>query len=162
MPELSVGVVVEIVRNKDIDRPKYDLPGFIYGFYAESIRIYNQETDGLRGQEIPLILNKKYEFDSESINHSQIDPGRIVGIIKVEHPISGYIIYLHPDDGDLLKKYWIDEKTIMDENMRTVIESGTIGVKISESVATDFTPFKEENASVRAVFRLFLDPTSVK
>ena len=157
MPELSVGVVVEIVRNKDIDRPKYDLPGFIYGFYAESIRIYNQETDGLRGQEIPLILNKKYEFDSESINHSQIDPGRIVGIIKVEHPISGYIIYLHPDDEDLLKKYWIDTNTIMDDDTRNLIESETTGVRIYESVATDFTPFKNENKDVNTVFRLFID-----
>lgn len=157
MPELSVGTIVEIVRNKNIDRPKYDLPGFIYGFYAESIKVYNGETDGLKDQEIPLILNKKYEFDQENVNYSQISSGRLVGVIKVESPINGYIIYIHPDDGDLLKKYWIDTNTIMDDDTRNLIESETTGVRIYESVATDFTPFKNENKDVNTVFRLFID-----
>lgn len=162
MPELSVGTVVEIVHNADIEKPGKKSAALVYGYFAESIKAYKGDTASLEGQEIPLKLNKKYSFDNVDEKLFEVYGGEIVGIVKVKAPISGYIIYVHHDTGFtpqyILGKYWVDDKTIMDDELRAMIKSGVTGAKILEgSTKSVLNPFTGENEDVVAIYRLLFD-----
>lgn len=128
MPELSIGNVVEITYfDERISRGAYQ---------AESIK-----TSTLEEQ---MTLEATYNVDENYRNASTgaRDVGTVVYIGKISYPLNGYVIYL--DDAYstayTLSCYVIDEKTVMPDDMRELLESQSVGYRVSVS-CVDANPF---------------------
>lgn len=148
MPELKIGAIVEVVRNVDIDKPNCQQSFYLCGFFAESIKVVDNYNDNMESEAVPLVANPKYEYGLDLL--SDIKSGTLIGIIPINAPIKGYIIYIDPDGEELVKKLWVDENTLLYGDMESIIKAGTTGIKVF-ATPTDSTPFEGANDNVHTL-----------
>ena len=155
MPELAIGAIVEVVRNAEINKPKNNSSAPLFSaFYAESIKLVENYSDEIDSTAVSLVKNKKYE--PNLIEGAPMTDGTLVGVIPVNQPIQGYIVYVRTDETNKLQKFWIDESTRLDfdNEIKSTIEAGITGVRVSVTPTTA-TPFSGANKHVYSLHLIY-------
>lgn len=129
IPELNIGSIVEISYKKE-----YSKIGF---YYAESLKT---SSDSPRISFNPMLeINNEYR---EGLAGVFVD-GKVIYIAKTVSPVKGYVVYLSFDSYPI-EEYFIDEATMIPDDLRAKIENCEIGYNI-KVLKTSRSPYLNYN-----------------
>lgn len=125
MTEVAVGSIVEIKFNIGIANK----PGnHSSAYHIKSIKHVNLEKlNDFQNPDLELSYFEKHQ--SYYSDGSYTTKGEVIHVAKVGAEVGGYIVYIEYNDF-ALRRYWIDDNTVLDPEIEKLIDEGLIGHRI--------------------------------